>query len=78
LSREKAKPDCTILQEVIMLAENVNCHKCKYYYITWEAKMPYGCKAFGFKSKQIPSTVVYQSSGKACQGFDEKNSKSQG
>jgi len=34
--------------------------------------MPYGCKAFGFKTKQIPSAVVYQSSGKSCQGYEEK------
>ncbi len=53
--------------------ERINCQKCKYYYITWDSKMPYGCKAFGFKSRQTPSVVVYQSSGKSCQGFEEKN-----
>jgi len=55
-----------------MTAEKVNCLKCKYYYITWEAAMPYGCKAFGFKTRQIPSVVVYQSSGSQCQGYEEK------
>ncbi len=35
--------------------------------------MPYGCRAFGFKSKQIPSLVVLQSSGEACKAFVEKN-----
>jgi hypothetical protein len=34
--------------------------------------MPHGCKAFGFKSRQMPSLVVFQSSGKACQAFADK------
>ncbi len=55
-----------------MKVENVNCHKCKYYYVTWDANMPNGCKAFGFKTRQIPSVVVYQSSGSPCQGYQEK------
>lgn len=54
------------------MTDKINCRNCKYNYITWESKMPYGCKAFGFKSRQIPSLVVLQSSGKACQAFEEK------
>ncbi len=54
------------------MTEKVNCPNCKYYYITWDRNMPYGCKAFGFKSRQIPSLVVFQSSGKACQAFEVK------
>ncbi len=60
-----------------MPTERINCRNCKYYYITWDASMPYGCKAFGFKTRQIPSVVVYQSSGQACQGYEEKNQSSQ-
>lgn len=55
-----------------MQNERINCRKCQYYYITWDARMPYGCKAFGFKSRQIPSLLVYQSSGQPCQGYKEK------
>ena len=60
-----------------MTIERVNCHKCKYYYITWDVRMPYGCKAFGFKTRQIPSAVVFESSGKSCQGFEEKDHRTQ-
>ena len=56
-----------------MSTERVNCRNCKYYYITWDANMPHGCKAFGFKTRQIPSVGVYQSSGQDYQGFEEKN-----
>ncbi|MHB8061991.1 MAG: uracil-DNA glycosylase [Ruminiclostridium sp.] len=58
-----------------MTVEGVNCHRCKYYYITWDARMPYGCKAFGIKTRQIPSVVVYQTSGKSCQGYEEKEQR---
>ncbi len=54
------------------MTERINCRNCKHYYITWDNNMPYGCKSFGFKSRQIPSIVVYRSSGKACQGYEEK------
>ncbi len=35
-----------------------------------------GCKAFGFKGKQIPSLVVLQSSGSPCTYFRDKNGAS--
>lgn len=50
----------------------VNCQKCKYYFITWDNTFPYGCKLFGIKSKHAPSIIVYQSLGKQCQNFVEK------
>jgi len=49
-----------------------NCYKCNYYYVTWDPQRPNGCKAMGFKSKQLPSITVYRSSGKPCQLFSEK------
>ncbi|MCL1821050.1 MAG: uracil-DNA glycosylase [Oscillospiraceae bacterium] len=50
----------------------VDCLKCKYYAVTWEPKQPKACKLFGFKSAQMPSTVVYSSTGSACMGFEAK------
>lgn len=58
-----------------MAAKRVNCLKCKYYYITWEPATPYGCRVFGFKSRRMPSEVVYQSSGNLCQGYEEKEKR---
>jgi len=51
----------------------INCRKCKYYYVTWEAGKPHGCKAYGFKSAQIPSMVVKRSSGAECSLFTLKH-----
>jgi len=50
----------------------VNCRQCAYFYITWDRNFPYGCKAFGLKTKRTPSIEVYQSSGKECLKFQPK------
>jgi len=53
--------------------KKINCRRCKYYLVTWEKDKPHGCKAYGFKSPKIPSLVVFQSSGRDCTMFAEKN-----
>ena len=52
--------------------KRINCRHCKYYFVTWEPRQPHGCKAYGFKSQQIPSMVVFKSSAKECTLFEEK------
>ncbi|HIE58809.1 MAG TPA: uracil-DNA glycosylase [Persephonella sp.] len=56
-----------------MSEKKVNCFKCKYFYITWDKKFPYGCKAFGFKSRLLPSIEVYKASKKKCLYFTKKD-----
>jgi hypothetical protein len=55
-----------------MSNEKINCLKCKYYYITWDPAFPKGCKLFGFKSLNLPSMLVKQSSGLPCGKFAPK------
>lgn len=52
--------------------ERINCHKCIYYYVTWDPRSPKGCKFFGFKTKLMPSLLVFRSSGKECHAFKAK------
>jgi len=52
--------------------QKVNCKRCIYYFVTWEASAPHGCKAFGFKTKNIPSIEVKKSSGVVCGMYKEK------
>ncbi|WP_294960896.1 uracil-DNA glycosylase [Sulfurimonas sp.] len=52
--------------------KRINCRRCQYYFVTWEKDKPHGCKAYGFKSLQIPSIVVFQSSGTDCSMFAQK------
>ncbi|MGE5581081.1 MAG: uracil-DNA glycosylase [Bacillota bacterium] len=56
-----------------MEAEKVNCFKCKHFHITWDKNFPNGCRAFGFKAKQLPSTVVQKADGHTCLAFQAKN-----
>jgi hypothetical protein len=44
----------------------IDCHKCEHYYVTWDKNFPHGCKAIGFKSKQLPSIEVRVSSYLDC------------
>ena len=50
----------------------VDCKKCIHFKITWEKDRPYACKAFGFKSKKIPSAEVSAAAGKECLKFSPK------
>jgi hypothetical protein len=56
-----------------LLTKRINCHECIYFFVTWQLGTPYGCKAHGFKSKQLPSIVVFSSSGKPCLLFRKKS-----
>ncbi|APC42469.1 uracil-DNA glycosylase [Clostridium estertheticum] len=58
-----------------MVIEKINCSKCIYYYITWDPAFPKGCKLYGFKSPNLPSILVKQSSGIACGKFTPKERK---
>ncbi|MBU3156313.1 uracil-DNA glycosylase [Clostridium estertheticum] len=58
-----------------MVIEKTNCCKCIYYYITWDPAFPKGCKLYGFKSPNLPSILVKQSSGIDCGKFAPKERK---
>ena len=51
----------------------VDCFKCRYFFVTWDSNNPRGCKAFGFKTTQLPSEVVFENSGEPCLKFSPKS-----
>ena len=53
-------------------ATRVNCFACVSFFVTYEPNFPYGCRAMGFKSREMPSLSVYASSGMACQMFSPR------
>lgn len=55
-----------------MSNKKINCLKCKYYYVTWDASAAHGCKIIAFKSHIIPSLVVLKNTGMKCQMFEDK------
>jgi hypothetical protein len=50
----------------------INCFHCVHFVTTWEPKHPKGCTLFGIKSAQLPSVIVFNSTGEPCNGFKEK------
>jgi len=53
--------------------ENViNCFECVHFAVTWEQGYPKSCKLFGFKTVQMPSAAVFETTGEACLGFEKK------
>ena len=52
-----------------------DCLHCVHYFVTWESDRPRGCRAYEFKSADLPSDVVQASSGDACQLFERKDGK---
>lgn len=53
-------------------APRPDCLHCQHFFVTWDAQQPRGCRAYGFKSNDLPSDVVFASSGAACQLFERK------
>lgn len=53
----------------------VNCFKCRHFFTTWDASNPRGCKAYGFKTKELPSTLVKRTSGMDCLKFEPKQAE---
>jgi len=54
----------------------IDCHKCEHYYVTWENDFPHGCRAMGFKSRQLPIIVVRSSTPEMeCLLFKKKEKK---
>jgi hypothetical protein len=54
-----------------------NCHQCKHFYITWNQKIPNGCKKFGIQCRELPSAIVKAAGMGDCQGFTPKKSSSE-
>jgi hypothetical protein len=49
-----------------------NCVQCKHFYITWNPKIPNGCKKFGIQCQDKPSNIVAAAGMGDCQGFEPK------
>jgi hypothetical protein len=52
--------------------KHINCFSCEHFYITYEAKFPYGCRIIGFKSIRMPSVDVFANSDMECGLFKAK------
>ena len=55
--------------------EKVDCFHCVHFYVTWEPRFPKACRLFGFKSANLPSVAVFESTGSVCMGYEPKEIK---
>ncbi|RLB31479.1 MAG: hypothetical protein DRH20_15700 [Deltaproteobacteria bacterium] len=51
------------------------CRLCKHFYITYDPRFPYGCRAMGFKSLRMPGVTVQEASGMQCESFSPKENR---
>jgi hypothetical protein len=57
----------------------ITCHKCLYYYVTWDPQLPHGCRIMGFKSRLVPAIEVRRTmQGKDCLLFKAKKAANAG
>ena len=55
-------------------AQQVDCNACVHFFITWDKRFPYGCKAMGFMSSHSPSKDVFEVEGRDCLVYRSKQS----
>jgi len=52
--------------------KRIACQGCRHYWITWEQRFPYACRAHEFKTNRNPALAVFQASGIPCQLYSPK------
>lgn len=52
--------------------KRASCARCAHYYITFDARFPYGCRIMGFKSQRLPAHEILAATGAACVAFESR------
>jgi hypothetical protein len=52
--------------------ERIDCFTCRHFYVTWDRNFPKGCRAMGFKTREMPSVAVFKNSGEDCLRYEPK------
>lgn len=55
-----------------MFLKTKNCYRCRYLRTGWDPALPYSCDLLGFRSLEMPSRIVWESTGADCRVFEEK------
>ena len=50
----------------------IRCAMCEAFFVTHRPATPWGCRRFGFRSKIIPSLLVFSTTGTKCAYFRER------
>jgi hypothetical protein len=52
--------------------KEIKCFECRHFFVTHEPAHPYGCRAMGFKARELPCGAVLRNSGEACLSHEPK------
>ena len=50
-------------------ASTMSCGKCVHYFMTYDTRFPYGCRAMNFKSRRVPEMEVIEATYARCVMF---------
>jgi hypothetical protein len=53
-------------------AHGPNCWQCQFFGVSYDPRMPYACKRYGFRTKVLPAIEVLRVDGQFCMGFVPK------
>lgn len=54
------------------MMRKINCFRCEYFFTTWNPQFPRGCRAYGFKTREMPSILVKKTTGTECLQYKPK------
>ena len=54
---------------------HADCNSCAHFFITWNKRFPFGCRAMGFMSANSPSKDVFEVEGRDCLAYKNKFSQ---
>jgi hypothetical protein len=57
--------------------QSADCNTCAHFFITWDKRYPYGCRAMNFMSSNSPNKDVFEVEGRDCLTYRSKQSSSE-
>ena len=58
---------------LVVSDKQIDCNSCAHFFITWNKRFPFGCRAMGFMSANSPNKDVFEVEGRDCLAYKEKN-----
>ena len=58
---------------LVVSDKQIDCNSCAHFFITWNKRFPFGCRAMGFMSANSPNKDVFEVEGRNCLAYKEKS-----
>ena len=62
---------------LVVSDKQIECNSCAHFFITWNKRFPFGCRAMGFMSANSPNKDVFEVEGRDCLAYKDKRLMSQ-